>query len=72
MIKTKYNQQPQLTEEQIEKAYWDELKFKSHMWNEDIQGYYTCEFCDRRHTSTMPIDSHPLCTKNPHLNSNNL
>lgn len=59
--------QPLLTEEQQEKIYWDNLKFDSHKWVESVPGYYTCEFCNTSHTSLMPLGTHSLCSKNPHL-----
>lgn len=57
-----------LTEGQVELLYWGELKFNSHKWVEFANGYYTCAFCNKTHTSVTPIGMYDLCDKNPHLN----
>jgi hypothetical protein len=57
-----------ITPEQKEKMYWDQLMFNSHRWVEYYEGYYKCEFCEASHTSSMPARG-PMCKKNPHLKS---
>lgn len=60
-----------LTEEQIEKNYWDLLKYDSHRWVEQATGYYQCEYCKANHTSMMPINNKNFCKENPHLKYQN-
>ena len=56
-----------VTEEQKEKDYYDLLKFDSHKWIEQFNGYYQCEYCKINHTSMMSINGKSLCKENPHL-----
>ena len=40
--------------------------FDSHNWYETVSGYFTCEWCGARHTSTSGINvDFPLCKGNP-------
>jgi hypothetical protein len=63
--------QVMLTEKQIEKNYWDLLKYDSHRWIEFAVGYYQCEYCKINHTSMMSMNGKPLCVNNPHLKYQN-
>jgi hypothetical protein len=57
----------EITPDQREKMYWDQLMFDSHRWVEYHKGYYKCEFCEASHTSSMPTNRGPMCKKNPYL-----
>lgn len=54
-----------LTPEQKEQMYWDTWKFDSHKWYQYSKGYYTCQYCGSRTTSSMPTNLVNLCEKNP-------
>lgn len=56
-----------MTPEQKELMYWDELRFNTHRWVELAKGYFQCSFCEVYHTSTTPINIHPICSKNDYL-----
>lgn len=56
----------EISPEQQEKMYWDQIMFDSHRWVEFHKGYFTCDFCKSTRTSSMPV-SGPMCKENPHL-----
>lgn len=55
------------TQEQNELEYWDDMRFNTHRWVELAKGYFQCSFCKVYHTSTTPINIHPICSKNDYL-----
>ena len=62
----------ELTKEEQEKLYWDNLNFDSHRWVEydNINNYYKCSFCGITHTSSTPIGNKDLCERNPFIIKN--
>ena len=67
MIKTLEKNEPKLSEEEIEKRYWDDFNFHSHGWVETYPGYYKCKFCDRNTTNLIPTNEHSFCKSNPNI-----
>jgi hypothetical protein len=57
----------EISKEEQEKMYFDDLIFNTHKWVEYREGYYQCEFCEAIHTSNMPIQYKNICTKNPYI-----
>jgi hypothetical protein len=58
----------EISKEEQEKMYFEDIIFNTHKWIEFHEGYYRCEFCAAHHTSVTPIHYTTICPENPYIN----
>lgn len=59
----------QLTPEELEKQYFEKLRFDSHKFIEIQKGIAACAYCEKKINGNMGVNYKEiqLCPKNPHL-----